>query len=50
MTEPRTTLEKQAQELEKKADRLEEHARQNGLLPADNDKDEGVGRVSGLVP
>ena len=50
MTEPRTTLEQQAQDLEKKADKLEEHARQNGLLPAAADKDEGVGRVSGLVP
>ena len=50
MTEPRTSLEQQAEDLEKKADRLEEHARQNGLLPEAADTGEGVGRVSGLVP
>lgn len=50
MTDPRQTLPKQIQDLEKKADKLEEHAKKNGLLPEKVDESQGVGRVSGLVP
>lgn len=50
MPDTRTTLPKQIEALQKKADKLEDHARKNGLLPAKVDDAAGVGRVTGLVP
>lgn len=50
MTDARPTLPEQIEALEKRADKLEDHARDTGLLPEKVEAAEGVGRVTGLVP
>jgi hypothetical protein len=50
MTKTPTTLPEKIDALEEKANRLEDHAREAGLLPEKADEDEGVGRMTGLVP
>ena len=50
MTKTPTTLPEKIEALEEKANRLETEAREAGLLPEKTDEDEGVGRMTGLVP
>lgn len=50
MTDTSKTLNEQIEALETKADQLEEKARETGRLPEATDEEEGVGRVTGLVP
>lgn len=51
MTDASKTTAEQIETLQDKATKLEEQAREAGLLPdiADNEE-EGVGQVTGLVP
>lgn len=52
MTDTSKTLTEQTDALRQKADKLEEEAREAGLLPhkVDEDENDGVGRLTGLVP
>lgn len=50
MTKPDTPTPAEIEELQHEADDLEKRAEADGILPDDEAKGDGVGRVTGLVP
>ncbi len=50
MNTPDTPTPAEIEELQHEADDLEDRAEQDGILPDDEAKGDGVGRVTGLVP
>lgn len=50
MTTPPTPTPEEIEELQHEADDLEDRAETDGILPDEEAKGDGVGRVTGLVP